>query len=116
MNTEEVGELFEAFNDAGIRLGFGGDACTNIPNPHDPDDTGWHLMLHDERLLEGKRILSTASWRNGVWSGSTRNSWAGSTYPSTGQATGSPAGNHMDTKPSTPRGEGSEFEYSRRPD
>ena len=35
MNIEEVGELFEAFNDAGIRLGFGGDACTNIPNPGD---------------------------------------------------------------------------------
>ena len=54
MNLEDVDELFEALNDAGIRLGFGRDACTNIPNPFDPDDTGWHLMLHDEGLYEGR--------------------------------------------------------------
>jgi len=54
MNIKETEELFDALNDAGIRLGFDRDACTNIPNPGDPDDTGWHLMLHDERLLEGK--------------------------------------------------------------
>jgi len=35
MNTEEVGELFKALNDAGVRLGFGRDACTNIPNHGD---------------------------------------------------------------------------------
>ena len=62
MNLEEVEELFKAFNEAGISLGFGRDACTNIPNPYDPDDTGWHLMLHDESLYERrektfKRIL-----------------------------------------------------------
>jgi len=50
MNLEDIDELFKAFNDAGITLGFGRDACTNIPNPFDPDDTGWHLMLHDEGL------------------------------------------------------------------
>jgi len=54
MNLEDVGELFEALNDAGITLGFGRDSCTNIPNPFDPDDTGWHLMLHDEGLYEGR--------------------------------------------------------------
>ena len=26
----------------------------SIPNPGDPDDTGWHLMLHDERLFDGR--------------------------------------------------------------
>jgi hypothetical protein len=62
MNLKDVDELFNAFNEAGIRMGFGRDACTNIPNPDDPDDTGWHLMLHDDRLFEGmeeafKRIL-----------------------------------------------------------
>jgi len=62
VNLEDVDELFEALNDAGIALGFGRDACTNIPTPFDPDDTGWHLMLHDEGLFEGreeifKRIL-----------------------------------------------------------
>ena len=48
---EEVGELFKVLNEAGISLGFGRDACTNIPNP---DDTGWRLMFHDERLLSGR--------------------------------------------------------------
>jgi len=51
-----------------------------------------------------ERTPSTASWRSGAWSGSTRSSWAGLTYPYTGQATGSPAGSHMDTNPSAPRG------------
>jgi len=54
MNLEEVDELFKALNDAGITLGFGGDACTNIPNSFDTDDTGWHLMLRDEGLYEGR--------------------------------------------------------------
>jgi hypothetical protein len=54
VNIEEVDELFKAFNDAGITLGFGRDSCTNIPNPFDPDDTGWHFMIHDESLFEGK--------------------------------------------------------------
>ena len=54
MNLKETEELFNALNDAGIRLGFGRDACTNIPNLGDPDDTGWHLMLHDEGLFEGR--------------------------------------------------------------
>jgi len=52
----------------------------------------------------GGRTSSSASWRSGAWSGSPRSSWAGPTYPSTGQATGSPAGNHTDTKHSAPRG------------
>jgi len=54
MNLEDVDELFKALNDAGITLGFGRDACTNIPNQFDPDDTGWHLMIHDESLYEGR--------------------------------------------------------------
>jgi len=54
LNMEAVGELFEALNDAGIMLGFGEDACTNIPNLGDPDDTGWHLMLQNERLFDGR--------------------------------------------------------------
>jgi hypothetical protein len=62
VNLEEVEELFKAFNEAGISLGFGRDACTNIPNPYDPDDTDWHLMHYDESLYERrektfKRIL-----------------------------------------------------------
>ncbi|MBW1728484.1 MAG: hypothetical protein JRJ62_13105 [Deltaproteobacteria bacterium] len=52
--NKRLHELFYAFWDAGIALGFGGDACTNIPNPFDPDDTGWHLMIHDERLFDGR--------------------------------------------------------------
>jgi len=51
-----------------------------------------------------ERTPSTVSWRSGAWSGSTRSSWAGPTYPSAGQATGSPAGNQTDTKLSTQRG------------
>jgi len=51
---EDVDELFEVLNDAGITLGFGRDACTNIPSPFDPDDTGWHFMIHDEGLYEGR--------------------------------------------------------------
>lgn len=54
MNIEEDEELFEAINDDGIRLGFGRDAYTNIPNPGDSDDTGWHLMIHDEGLFKGR--------------------------------------------------------------
>ncbi len=54
MNTEEVGEFFKALNDTRIRVDFGRDACTNIPNPGDPDDTSWHLKLHDEQLFKGK--------------------------------------------------------------
>lgn len=62
MNLEDAEEFFNPINDAGIGLGFGRDSCANIPNPFDPDDTGWHLMLHDEGLFEGredvfKRIL-----------------------------------------------------------
>ena len=53
MDLEEVEALFEALNDAGIVLGFGGDSCTNIPDPNDPDDSGWHLMIK-EGLLEGR--------------------------------------------------------------
>jgi hypothetical protein len=41
VNLEDAEELFNALNEAGIRLGFGRDACTNIPNSDDPDDTGW---------------------------------------------------------------------------
>ena len=25
-----------------------------LSNPGDPDDTDWHLMLHDERLFDGR--------------------------------------------------------------
>ena len=53
VNMEEVEELFGALNDAGMALGFGGDCCTNIPNPNDPDDSGWHLMIR-ECVLEGR--------------------------------------------------------------
>jgi len=52
VDLEEVEELFGALNDAGLALGFGGDSCTNIPNPNDPDDSGWHLMIR-EGVLEG---------------------------------------------------------------
>ena len=53
VDLEEVEELFGALNDAGLALGFGGDSCTNIPNPLDPDDSGWHLMIR-ECVLEGR--------------------------------------------------------------
>jgi hypothetical protein len=53
VDMEEVEELFEALNDAGIVLGFGGDSCTNIPNPLDPDDSGWHLMIR-KGVLDGR--------------------------------------------------------------
>jgi len=53
MNLKETEELFNALNDTGIKLGFGWDACSNIPNRGDPDDTGWHLMLHDKGLFDG---------------------------------------------------------------
>ncbi len=52
VDLEEVEGLFWALNDAGIVLGFGRDSCTNIPNPSDPDDSGWHLMIR-EGALEG---------------------------------------------------------------
>jgi len=53
VDLEEVEALFGALNDAGLALGFGGDSCTNIPNPLDPDDSGWHLMIR-EGVLEGR--------------------------------------------------------------
>jgi len=46
----------------------------------------------------GGRTPSNASWRSGAWSGSTRSSWAGPTYPSIGQATGSKADKTTDIK------------------
>ena len=54
VDLEEVEALFGALNDADIVLGFGGDSCTNIPDPNDPDDSGWHLMIR-EAVLEGRR-------------------------------------------------------------
>jgi len=54
---EEVEELFGALNDAGIVLGFGGDSCTNIPNPNDPDDSGWHLMIREGVLEGGEEVF-----------------------------------------------------------
>ena len=57
MKLEDIDELYETLKDVGITLGFGEDACINIPNPFDPDDTGWHLMLHDESLFEGREEL-----------------------------------------------------------
>ena len=53
VDLEEVEALFGALNDAGIVLGFGGDSCTNIPDPSDPDDSGWHLMIR-EGVLDGR--------------------------------------------------------------
>jgi len=53
MDLEEVDALYEALGDAGIVLGFGGDCCTNIPDPGDPDDGGWHLLIRED-VLEGR--------------------------------------------------------------
>jgi len=53
VDMEEVKRLYGALNDAGFALGFGGDCCTNIPNPSDPDDSGWHLMIR-EGVLGGR--------------------------------------------------------------
>jgi len=74
MNIEDVGAVFNVLNDAGIRLGFGRDACTNIPNPSDPDDSGWHLMLHDERLFDGRAAAFNRILMERAWNGSTRSS------------------------------------------
>jgi len=52
MNLEDVDTLFKALNDAGMTLGFGRDACTNIQSPSDTDDTGCHLTLYDEGCRE----------------------------------------------------------------
>ena len=57
MNLEYVEELFKAPNDAGGTQSFGGGACTNISNPFDPDDTGWHLML-PKRVVVGEVMSS----------------------------------------------------------
>ncbi len=51
---EEVEELHGALGEAGLALGFGADCCTNLPDPWDPDDSGWHLLIW-EGLLEGRR-------------------------------------------------------------
>lgn len=53
VDLKEVEELYWALNDAGFELGFGGDCCTNIPTPYDPDDSGWHLMIRED-ILEGR--------------------------------------------------------------
>lgn len=101
MNLEDVDELFEALKEAGITLGFGMDACTNIPNPYDAIDAGWHLMLRDEGLYGGReeafnRILD--AW---AWSRSTRSSWAGPTSAS--RAAGSSVGHQTVLSPISTR-------------
>ena len=57
MDTRELHELFYAFWDAGIMLGFGRDCVTNIPRGSDPDDTGWHLMFPDMGVFKGRRDI-----------------------------------------------------------
>jgi len=53
MDLDELDALYKALGDAGIMMGFGGDCCTNISNPGDPDDGGWHLLVRED-VLEGR--------------------------------------------------------------
>lgn len=52
MDLDELGSLYGALGDAGIVVGFD-CCCTNISDPGDPDDSGWHLFIGED-ALEGR--------------------------------------------------------------
>jgi len=57
MDLDELEAPYGALAEAGILMGFGGNCCTNTPDPDDPNDWGWNLLIREDALEDQRPVF-----------------------------------------------------------